>query len=771
MTSTVSRPAVRDSWLRDFTLGIRLAVGGGRTSWARLALGTVGIGLAATVLLLFASVGTITGGVNGRLAGREANSAVISGVSPTQYFPSDLAFRNTTISGAYLHGTGPNSPVPPGIGALPGPDQVVVSPALARLLDANPDLRPRFPQKIVGTIGDAGLRGPADLLFYAGAGPLPAVGPGLTTVVDAYSFGQKGLSGLGDPTLLIVTVIGSVALLVPIFIFVAVSSRIAGAQRDRRLAALRLVGAGDRQVRRIAAAESLVSAAVGIVFGALAFLGLRQLAPRFELLGWSFFTSDVVPSPLLAVLVVALIPALTVGTVLFTMRRVIIEPLGVVRGGKPIRRRGWWRFALIIGGAALLLAGSAVAVDNWLVAQVTIGATALLIGVPAILPWLLERVVDRVHGGSPSWQLAIRRLQMDSGTPARVVSGVAVVLASAIALQLMLLSTSTQYTSLGTVDGKDWVTVYSTAAAVDRVTADLAKTPAAKQVHLIESVNAIKDKATYGVTVASCSTVELVLHVNNCVDGQGFLAGSGFQAAPKPGDTWKLVAATYGPAASKVLGSYTVPANLTPVTQPVGHGSGPYIMDGVVLTPGAASGLPVDRHAEAWVVTDPGQADATDQIAAAVAGLTWQVFVSFSATDLVNAGQSSFEAIRAALLTASVFTLLLAGISMLVLTLEQVRERRRPLAMLAAAGVPRSVLARSLLWQTAVPVVLGVTVAVGIGIAIAALVIRLTSLDLHIDWPTIGISTGVALVLVFVVTACSLPSLRSATRPSALRTE
>ncbi|EWM10589.1 integral membrane protein [Kutzneria sp. 744] len=108
---------------------------------------------------------------------------------------------------------------------------------------------------------------------------------------------------------------------------------------------------------------------------------------------------------------------------------------------------------------------------------------------------------------------------------------------------------------------------------------------------------------------------------------------------------------------------------------------------------------------------------------------------------------------------------------MLVLTLEQVRERRRPLAMLAAAGVPRSVLARSLLWQTAVPVVLGVTVAVGIGIAIAALVIRLTSLDLHIDWPTIGISTGVALVLVFVVTACSLPSLRSATRPSALRTE
>ena len=91
-----------------------------------------------------------------------------------------------------------------------------------------------------------------------------------------------------------------------------------------------------------------------------------------------------------------------------------------------------------------------------------------------------------------------------------------------------------------------------------------------------------------------------------------------------------------------------------------------------------------------WVLTDPNQVDATDQIATGVANLTWQVNVSsISAGDTLNADQKTFVTIRSVLLGGSLFTLLLAGVSMLVLALEQVRERRRPLAVLAAAGVPR----------------------------------------------------------------------------------
>jgi hypothetical protein len=57
-------------WLHDFGLGVRLAVGGGRTSWSRVVLGTIGIGLATTALLLFASVGHMLGNANARIAAR-----------------------------------------------------------------------------------------------------------------------------------------------------------------------------------------------------------------------------------------------------------------------------------------------------------------------------------------------------------------------------------------------------------------------------------------------------------------------------------------------------------------------------------------------------------------------------------------------------------------------------------------------------------------------------------------------------------------------------
>src|SRR5256885_14519001 len=49
-------------WVSDLRLGVRLAVGGGRTSKtgiARLVLGTIGIGLAVAVLLVGASAGPL----------------------------------------------------------------------------------------------------------------------------------------------------------------------------------------------------------------------------------------------------------------------------------------------------------------------------------------------------------------------------------------------------------------------------------------------------------------------------------------------------------------------------------------------------------------------------------------------------------------------------------------------------------------------------------------------------------------------------------------
>ena len=79
--------------------------------------------------------------------------------------------------------------------------------------------------------------------------------------------------------------------------------RTGGEERDRRLAALRLVGADHGMTRRIAAGEALVAAGRGLLLGAVLFLVIRANAERWTLWDLSVFSSDVRRSLPLALLV------------------------------------------------------------------------------------------------------------------------------------------------------------------------------------------------------------------------------------------------------------------------------------------------------------------------------------------------------------------------------------------------------------------------------------------------------------------------------------
>jgi ABC-type antimicrobial peptide transport system permease subunit len=212
-----------------------------------------------------------------------------------------------------------------------------------------------------------------------------------------------------------------------------------------------------------------------------------------------------------------------------------------------------------------------------------------------------------------------------------------------------------------------------------------------------------------------------------------------------------------------------VPAHLRPLPEISNLPGG-----SLLITPGAIAGvrLPPAPDGETIVRTDPNLPHGVEYVRNAVAAYPLQVFVeTFDDPASLSVDQRTFLAIRNGLLIGSLFTLLLAGVSLLVLALEQVRERRRPLAILSAAGVPRAVLARSLLWQVAVPVGVGVVAATATGIGLAALVLRMTSTRMVLDWSDIGVFCAAAVLLVLLVTAATLPALRNATRLSALRTE
>jgi len=578
--------------------------------------------------------------------------------------------------------------------------------------------------------------------------------------------------------MLVLLLIGGVVLLLPVFTFITTASRIAGAERDRRLSALRLVGAGSWQVRRIAAAESLVSAALGMAVGAVIFAVGRTYADDIDLFGQRAYASDIVPDPVLAVVVALLVPALSVLTALFALRRTIIEPLGVVRQSKPIRRRTWWRFTAVVLGVLLMTTqlGAAQGSDMW-VSSIVTGATLLLVGMLALLPWVLERVANRISGGPPSWVLAIRRLQLDSGTPARVVGGVAVVLAGMITMQTLLL---TMDGDKGRPDQSNQrtgvVEVMAAPTLARKIQDDLTTAKGVRTAQTFQSTLVSKrgeNDRYYGLTVLDCAALKELGGVKTCKDGDVFRTDE-FGPAPSPGTTLEFREYTEknglrNPTDYKVTDRWTVPSTV----QTIKLVKNSALYSELYATPGAIKNVTTKDPATVIALVDNNiTSDQLEQIRNTVADLRWQtdVYTYDTAPDL-NKDQQSYDSVRAALYAGSVITLMLAGVSLLVLALEHIRERRHALAVLAASGVPKAVLARSLLWQVALPIALGVVMALITGVGLAALMVRLTEEPLSIDWPGVTVLCAGAIALSLLVSALTLPFLNNATRLTTIRTE
>ena len=190
---------------------------------------------------------------------------------------------------------------------------------------------------------------------------------------------------------------------------------------------------------------------------------------------------------------------------------------------------------------------------------------------------------------------------------------------------------------------------------------------------------------------------------------------------------------------------------------------------GLLITPSAfPATLRAGRPVTVYLRADETDPDTVEQVRTAFGRLVPTVTVSeLSATDTPD----RFLSVRRGLLAGTVITLLLIGFSLLVGVLEQLRENRRVLAVLTAFGTPHRVLGWSVLWQTAVPVALGLLLAVPSGIGLGALLLHMVRAGARIDPAEVLTMTGIAAAVVLLVTAASLPALRRIMRADGLRTE
>ncbi|MER5727869.1 FtsX-like permease family protein [Streptomyces sp. NPDC002138] len=778
-------------WARDLLMGARFAVTGGRQGWTRTLLTAVGVGLGVALLLVTAALpSALTARTDRADARRNLSLTGPERPGPDTFLiaRADQEYHHQTVEGSFVKAEGPNAPAPPGLTRIPAPGELALSPALDALLksDEGKGLRERLDGRVVALIGDAGLVGPGELFFYAGNGALHSTGERYGQVQRFNAFGTDDEPDRLDRVLALLVLLTFVALLTPVTVFIAAAIRFGGEQRDRRLAALRLVGADNTMVRRIAAGEALAGAVCGLALGTLFFLVSRRLVASVALGRRSVFPADLDPSPWLAALVAVAVALLSVAVTLFTLRGVVIEPLGVVRTARPARRRFWWRLLPPLAGLALLAPLAIRGTDDPAVfnqAQVGAGVVLLLVSVTSMLPWLVDRSVSGLSRGPVSWQLAVRRLQVAGGTAARLVNGVAVAVAGAIALQILFAGTEATYTTLTGVDptrAEMAVTANRQPGSDLRIEDIGAKVAAAEGVTKAVALTRINAAATVPaedrtitVTVGTCTALREIAVIESCAEGDSFVLtggpdpdGAPYGRIAKGGD--KIFAgsvAGYPQDAAPV--EWTVPANIrTVASRPGPDGE---LSTGLLTTESVAPRVPVtELSSNLYVLLDPEVPDAVENVRTATYEadpLARAYMLQFTQAD----GQ--YRTIRAGLYVGSVLVLVLIGLSLLVAQLEQLRERKRLLSSLVAFGTPRRTLCLSVLWQTALPISLALALASGVGLALGSVLMRMTGLPVLIEWNVVLAMAGAGGALVLLVTLLSMPPLLRMMRPDGLRTE
>jgi hypothetical protein len=530
--------------------------------------------------------------------------------------------------------------------------------------------------------------------------------------------------------------------------------------------------------RRVAAGEAMAGSLVGLVLGAGFFMIGRQIAGSVEVFDYSFFPSYLNPSPLLALLVAVLVPAAAVLVTQFALRGVVIEPLGVVRTAKPSRRRLWWRLLLPVGGLAMLYPMIGQGRDNGNFNQyLTIGGVMLLlVGVTALLPWVVEAVVARLGAGPVAWQLAVRRLQLSSGTAARMVNGIAVAVAGAIALQMLFAGVDSQYTERKTED----ISGSQMAIRLDPET----PIPAAKEkfaaTHGVEQVYDLSDgylaEARTGsenfapVSVGTCAALGKVAKLPSCRDGDVFVLRSGDYAYEtdelvKSGNTlW--FEDTDEDETTKPL-AWTVPKGVKDVQGT--EDSARVGRAGLLMTPAALpSGADRMLTTELYLGLDKKVPDALEYVRNTAAVINpYEEPITFAS----SVRDENYAAIRGGLFVGATCVLMLIGASLLVSQLEQLRERKKLLSSLIAFGTRRSTLSLSVLWQTAIPIGLGLVLASAVGLTLGVVLLKMTATPVSVDWASVLSMTGAGAAVVLVVTLLSLPPLLRLMRPDGLRTE
>ncbi|CAM5583857.1 ABC transporter permease [Streptomyces chartreusis] len=435
--------------MREFLLGLRLLFGSGRGNRARFLLMTLGGSLGVCCLALVLTIPAILDAHDGRAAGRDPQ--VYAG-RPTGQRSLVQEFRDPHGSRPFGRvfialGTQDTPAPPPGLRRLPGPGEVYVSPALHDQLQREPGLRGLLPGTEKGLIGAAGLTDPDELYAYVG------------TTRDRLGGSARALKSFGqdypptwavDPsTLEILRFTLATLVLLPLGVFLSVCAKLSAASRNRRLAALRLLGLSAKGTQRVNAAETVVAALLGAALGLAEFWLLNQIVARTGLPGLKWYAGDGAVSGQTMAFCLLGCPLLAWFVGRASARAAARNPLATRRAAAPRAPRVWGAL-LLVSGLGIITGFSVTGLtdqpahsDGINALLVPAGVLLTGLGLVLTLPLLSYLLAKRLaRSGNLALNLAMRRNEVEPGSAMRVVTGLVLLVFSASLAQGVLVELS-----------------------------------------------------------------------------------------------------------------------------------------------------------------------------------------------------------------------------------------------------------------------------------------------------------------------------------------
>jgi uncharacterized membrane protein YgcG len=412
-----------------YRLGISLTLRSGREALVRLVVTAAAVAVGVAIMLAVLADFHAFQVTNNRPSwestqGQPVGNGYASAPRSELWNYSNDIYQGQTIERLDVAALGPGAPVPPGISKLPASGQYYASPALAALIRSVPadELSARFPGRMAGTIGQAALTGPTELVIYAGDAPASLAGRPATSVVDeiATAPGRQIWSHYFRDAF----VVAALAFLFPILILVGTATRLAAARREERYAALRLVGATSDQVGVISSVDAVISALLGAALGVVIFLLLQPMLADTAITSARYFGDEVTPTALGYLAVLVAVPAASAVSSLVSLQRVRISPLGVSRRFTPPAPT-WWRVVPLVAGVVLFVFGLLKTNKQSIGAPALPGLLVIMIGLVIAGPWLTARAArlsSMVITGASSL-LAARRLADNPRAAFRSVRG------------------------------------------------------------------------------------------------------------------------------------------------------------------------------------------------------------------------------------------------------------------------------------------------------------------------------------------------------------